>query len=349
VSFTASHAASEISPLRVLVAEDEFLVGSILEENLRDSGYEVVGVLQTLATLREAVNAVTFDVAILDVNLAGEMVFPVAEELRTRGKPFILVTGYGARNLPQSLKDAHILGKPCAFSEIEKAMLQVWETKARSPSLVQPEGVASRSGAEPQVQRAAVTLGDVLYAKSPITVREEEWVDLIKGIARGDQLALHGLYERAHRVVYTLLVRLTASREASEQLTVDVFYDIWRRAADYDAANGPVLGWIMNQARSRAIDRIRVENRKEGRQPSDDIAGHAREVIEFREQDRALKAALSVLTPEERRAIETTYFGELTHAEAAALLNQPLGTIKTRIRSALYKLIAAMSAEAGSL
>jgi DNA-binding NarL/FixJ family response regulator/anti-sigma factor ChrR (cupin superfamily) len=100
------------------------------------------------------------------------------------------------------------------------------------------------------------TLGDVLYAKSKPLVLEQEWVSLVQSIAGGDQLALHALYERAHCPVFTLIMRLTAHRETAKELTVDVFHDIWRRASRYDAANGTVLGWIMNQARSRAIDRL---------------------------------------------------------------------------------------------
>jgi DNA-directed RNA polymerase specialized sigma24 family protein len=93
-------------------------------------------------------------------------------------------------------------------------------------------------------------------------VLEQDWAALVRAIAAGDQLALHALYERAHRIVFTLVMRLTANRETAEELTIDVFHDIWRRASDYDAASGTVLGWIMNQARSRAIDRLRFESRK---------------------------------------------------------------------------------------
>jgi RNA polymerase sigma factor (sigma-70 family) len=91
---------------------------------------------------------------------------------------------------------------------------------------------------------------------------EQVWATLVEAIAAGDQLALHALYEMAHRFVFTLVMRITSNRETAEELTIDVFYDVWRRASRYDAANGTVLGWIMNQARSRAIDRLRFENRK---------------------------------------------------------------------------------------
>src|SRR5690242_13903439 len=119
------------------------------------------------------------------------------------------------------------------------------------------------------MQKPPATLGDVLYAKSKAPVPEEDWARLVQSIAAGDQLALHALYERAHRIVFTLVMRITANRETAEELTIDVFHDVWRRASGYDAANGTVLGWIMNQARSRAIDRLRFESRQKRRDRGD--------------------------------------------------------------------------------
>ena len=205
---------------------------------------------------------------------------------------------------------------------------------------------------EDHLQESPATLGDVLYAKSKALVPERDWGGLVQAIAAGDQLALHALYERAHRIVFTLIMRITANREAAEELTVDVFHDVWRGASRYDAANGTVLGWIMNQARSRAIDRLRFEGRQKRSngghvQPEAEVTADPRDVLELREQALSLRAALAVLTPDERLAIETTFFAGLTHAEAAARLNQPLGTIKTRIRSGLHKLRHALAAEAG--
>lgn len=204
-------------------------------------------------------------------------------------------------------------------------------------------------GAEKPV---TTTLGDVLYAGSKAPVPEQDWAVLVQSIAAGDQLALHALYERAHRPVFTLIVRLTANRETAEELTLDVFHEVWRRASHYDAANGTVLAWIMNQARSRAIDRLRFESRKKRSRTSDEqplaeAAADPRDVLELRQQSESLLAALAALTPDECQAIETTFFAGLTHAEAAVRLNQPLGTTKTRIRSGLHKLRHALSAEAG--
>jgi RNA polymerase sigma-70 factor, ECF subfamily len=206
--------------------------------------------------------------------------------------------------------------------------------------------VMEQKGAQPPA-----TLGDVLYANSKAPVPEQEWATIVQSIAAGDELALHALYEKAHRIVFTLTMRITANRQTAEELTIDVFHGVWTGASRYDAANGTVLGWIMNQARSRAIDRLRFESRKKrssaGQAPLEaEAAADPHDVLELREEGEALRAALGTLTPDEREAIETTFFAGLTQAEAATRLNQPLGTIKTRIRSGLHKLRRTMGAEA---
>ena len=107
------------------------------------------------------------------------------------------------------------------------------------------------------------TLGDLLFAdRSRARIPEQEWVDIVRAIAARDEAALRALYERSHRIVFTLIMRIAQNRQTAEELTVDVFHDVWLRAPEYDAANGPVLGWILNQARSRAIDRVRHEQRR---------------------------------------------------------------------------------------
>ena len=193
--------------------------------------------------------------------------------------------------------------------------------------------------------RETKTLGDILFAdKSKAYVSENEWLQLIRAIAGGDQRALHSLYEQTHRIVFTLIVRITANPETAEEVTLDVFYDVWRKASTYDPANGSVVGWIMNQARCRAIDRLRFDQRKkrvnsypDSLRPTTDVVDPQQACL-FEEQNRLLRNALQGLTPDERNAIETAYFSEFTYEETARALNQPLGTVKTRIRSAMAKL-----------
>jgi RNA polymerase sigma-70 factor, ECF subfamily len=202
----------------------------------------------------------------------------------------------------------------------------------------------------PDGERSPGTLGAVLYVDpSKALVNETEWVALVRSVATGDQAALHALYERAHRAVFTYVMRITANRETAEEVTLDVFHDVWRHAARYQEADGTVFGWIMIQARSRAIDRLRFDHRKK-RVPSETgdplpAAGTADpcDLIALQQQTEAIRRALTVLTPDERHAIEAAFFSELTYAEVAARLNQPLGTIKTRIRSGLHKLREALA------
>ena len=193
------------------------------------------------------------------------------------------------------------------------------------------------------------TLGALLYAnpaKKPVP--EKQWVLLVEGMAAGDQRALRALYDRTHRLVFTLIVRIVDNRETAEELTLDVFHDAWRRASVYDAGNGSVLGWIMNQARSRAIDRLRFDQRKKRVNPyaGEPVTAAAprspQEAFGVAEQGHRLQTALEVLRPEERQAIEIAFFSGYTHMQVAARLNEPLGTVKTRIRSGLSKLRLAL-------
>jgi RNA polymerase sigma-70 factor (ECF subfamily) len=173
---------------------------------------------------------------------------------------------------------------------------------------------------------------------------EQDWVCLVRSVAAGDQLALHSIFKRTHRLVFTLAMRITNSRETAEEVTMDVFHDVWRKASAYDPSNGSVIGWIMNQARSRAIDRLRFDQRKK-RVCQDNnsfaVANSAMDpqsALQFQEESRLLRKALENLTPDERQAIEIAFFSESTYEEVARRLNQPLGTIKSRIRSGLSKL-----------
>jgi RNA polymerase sigma-70 factor, ECF subfamily len=189
------------------------------------------------------------------------------------------------------------------------------------------------------------TLGNLLYAdETKPRTPEEDWADLVRRIAMGDEPALHALFERAHRMVFTMTARMVNNRETAEELTLDVFHEVWRRASTYDAANGPVIGWIMNLAQSRAIDRLRFDQRKKrvnyrnwDVQPGA-AAADPQTDFTVSEQRLRLQEALAALTPDERRVIEAAFFSEMTYAEAAARLNQPLGTVKSRIRSGLVKL-----------
>ena len=117
------------------------------------------------------------------------------------------------------------------------------------------------------------TLGSVLYADAaqPL-VTEGEWVELIRDIKKRREPALKELYERTHRVVFTLIVRIVRDPLTAEEVTLDVYHDVWRKAATFDATRGTVIAWLMNQTRSRAVDRLRSETRKKRTQSAAPIA-----------------------------------------------------------------------------
>jgi RNA polymerase sigma-70 factor (ECF subfamily) len=178
----------------------------------------------------------------------------------------------------------------------------------------------------------SLTLGELLYANPAVTrVSEKEWLALTRAIAAGDEAALRSLYEKTHSLVFTYVLRLTGDRALTEDLVLDVFQMIWCEAPVFDAADGPVLGWIMRQARSHALNHPRAS-----KPPGRD----AEQIIE----SLRLQQALDVLSLSERQAIEATLLNGSSYAEVAAQSGEPVGTIKSRIRAGLVKLQQAFQA-----
>jgi RNA polymerase sigma factor (sigma-70 family) len=104
----------------------------------------------------------------------------------------------------------------------------------------------------------------VLYGATYDSRPERDWVVLVNYIAAGDQRALRQLYERTHRVVFSLIARITHSRNAASDLTVEVFQDVWRHALAYDPAAESVVAWLMNRARAKALEWLRRDRELAG-------------------------------------------------------------------------------------
>ena len=107
---------------RVLVVEDEMLIGMLLEDMLTDLGHEVAAIVPRLKEAMAAVDRETYDLAILDVHLHGESAFPVADALIAKGKPFIFATGYGEWGLPENYRSRPVLQKPFAKDDLERLL-----------------------------------------------------------------------------------------------------------------------------------------------------------------------------------------------------------------------------------
>ncbi len=169
--------------------------------------------------------------------------------------------------------------------------------------------------------------------------------DLIRAMAAGDHEAFARFYDRYAPLVFPFVLRIVRDRADAADVLQDVFWEAWRGAAAYDPARGTPEAWIVTRARTRAIDRLRAVRRRGETfvAPLDEAAagapvppgGDAAE----RAGDRQLVAgALARLPEPQREVIELAYYAGLTQSEIAERLEQPLGTVKTRIRMALARL-----------
>jgi RNA polymerase sigma-70 factor, ECF subfamily len=166
----------------------------------------------------------------------------------------------------------------------------------------------------------------------------------LAGLARGDETALASLYDRHATGVYSLALRILQDVGDAEDIVQEVFTQAWRQASRYDARRGAVVAWLLTMARTRAIDRLRARRTRTQDVIDDDVAEVSDPValqdamLLSGEQVSRVRAALSQLPVLQRAALELAYYEGLTHAEIAARLEEPLGTVKTRIRSAMLKL-----------
>jgi len=181
-------------------------------------------------------------------------------------------------------------------------------------------------------------------------VHEQEWGKLIAQTAQGDQGALAALYDRTSPQVFGLVLKILDNREAAEEVTLDVYTQVWRQAHTYDEIRGTPGGWLMTLARTRAIDRFRAGAAERGRIESLDAVEFFASDGETPEQDlagqerrRYVQQALKMLTAEQRQAISLAYFYGLSQSEIADKLQLPLGTIKTRMRLGMIKLREALA------
>lgn len=170
---------------------------------------------------------------------------------------------------------------------------------------------------------------------------------LVSAVARADEGAMGELYRRHGPSVYGLALRVIGDATMAEEVLQDVFVRLWRQPTRFDAGRGELRAFLLREARSRAIDRIRANEARRRRedthgrdadQHTDDLEREVWELI----RSEKVKEALADLLPGERQAITMAYFEGHTYREVARLLDEPEGTIKSRIRLGLRKLADAL-------
>ncbi len=173
---------------------------------------------------------------------------------------------------------------------------------------------------------------------------------LLSMIQQQDRGALEALYNKYGGAVYSLAMRMLSDAGAAQEVTQDTFFNVWRRASSYHSQRGKVTSWLFSIAHHRTIDELRRRRRDQSQvqhgvdltnKPSDGADDPVAYATAQYERSQ-LKDALHTLRVEQREVVVLAYFGGLTHSEIAKHLNQPLGTVKTRMRLGLRRLREAL-------
>ncbi len=167
-------------------------------------------------------------------------------------------------------------------------------------------------------------------------------IAILARIVRRDERAVGELYDRHHRLLFGLILRILRDRSEAEEILQEVFMQVWTRAETYNVSLGSPAGWLVRIARNRAIDRLRANAVRLRAVEEAPVAVEQAVTPEMHvtqtEQQRAVACALDALPPEQRVLIEQAYFLGLTQSELAERFKLPLGTVKTRIRTGMLAL-----------
>ena len=183
-------------------------------------------------------------------------------------------------------------------------------------------------------------------------LRDEE---LMQRLLHKDKRAFEAIFDRYGDLVYSTSLRVLRDAHLAQDVSQEIFVRLWRKPESYVAERGRFLTWLISVTRNRAVDEIRSRGRRlrhETASPEEQErefpAGEANDPAlnaQLADQARTVRAALTELPPEQRQVIELAYFGGLTQQEISDRLDQPLGTVKTRIRLGMQKLRAALAPE----
>lgn len=186
-------------------------------------------------------------------------------------------------------------------------------------------------------------MGETEEKLKKLSEAERDLAILISKIARGCESALKKLYDNTISQVYGLAYRILSNKPDADEVALDVFKQIWNKAPDYEPGRGSPSAWLITVTRSRAIDKIRSDTkRRTTNEPlitdSIDNTPLPDETTDVREKRELIDKALSELTPQQRESIELAYFNGLSQSEISKHMNEPLGTVKSWMRTGMIKL-----------
>ena len=168
--------------------------------------------------------------------------------------------------------------------------------------------------------------------------------DLLQRVATGDRDAFAQLYDRTAPRVFGLVKRLLRDHAQSEEVTQEIFLEIWTNATRYEPSKGGATTWILTMAHRRAVDRIRASQAGRDRDVKIGIRDYVAEydnvasTVEVTIEHERVTKAMSQLTELQRQAVSLAYYGGYSHSEVAAMLKVPIGTVKTRLRDGMIRL-----------
>lgn len=173
-------------------------------------------------------------------------------------------------------------------------------------------------------------------------VSPPDWNELLRAVARQDRAAFAELFRHFAPRVKSFMLRLGTDQNRAEDITQDVFAQVWRKAAQFDPAKAAASTWIFTIARNMRIDTFRKENRPE-LDPNDpalvpESPKSADLVVEQTQSVERIRVAMAKLPEEQRQVVHMSFFEDKTHAEISADLDVPLGTVKSRIRLAFGRI-----------
>ncbi|MCB8989302.1 MAG: sigma-70 family RNA polymerase sigma factor, partial [Ardenticatenaceae bacterium] len=186
-----------------------------------------------------------------------------------------------------------------------------------------------------------------MRTRTDVDVTQLDDTTLMRAIAQKQELALGELYDRYGRLVYTIAYRLVRNPESAEEITLDIFTSIWHKAHTYQPDQAQVNTWLTHMTRNRAIDRLRREAARPHRHSvswtevstePDNQRESPETAVHLTLQQQKVRAAIATLSEEQQEVLALAYFNGYSHSEIAETLNQPLGTIKGRIRAGMQKL-----------